>query len=171
MNEIIQIGNQRFFSYIVSRKALDATGLPRMIDFISSNTEIDVSVFTKYPISNRSFENALSITGDVSGDVQEGGFEKPIKSFIEELGYFIPCSAEALSFVFYNVRAFSNVLPSNLICGIRRDSESLEELVLVLKKGKTEADFKFILEEIPATQVPRKGFEILLIKEYKKGST
>jgi hypothetical protein len=155
-----------YFVYGISRDSLTAKDLVATIDALSRTLKINMNLLKSHPVSNRVFKNAISTFGDVSGDVDPKNFSGPLRSSVSELGYFLPCSAEAVSFIFYNVREHADRLPSNLICGIRRDPRKTEEIVLLLRKEEIDLEFIFSLYEIPASKIPRKGFEILLVKEH-----
>lgn len=166
MNGMLSQDGQTCFVFGISRASLTIKELANTIETLSKSIGIEMGLLRKYFVSDRNFEKASSIFAEVSGDAEPNNFGRPIKLSIEDLGYFLPCSAEVVSFIFYNAPTYAKHFPQNLICGIRKDIKSPEEVVLVLKKDVVDGIPKFTLEEIPATKVPKQGFEILLVKEH-----
>ena len=66
MNQMFLKDNQTCFVYGISRSSLAIKELVSTIETLSKTTGIDMTLLRKYYVSDRNFEEALSIFGNVS---------------------------------------------------------------------------------------------------------
>jgi hypothetical protein len=164
MNTMSLNGGVASFIFRVSRNSLSSHRLKQTIALLKIG--IDFKPILNYPISERSFETAFAVFGNVEYENLSENFGELLKSSTSGLGFFLPDAAELVSFIYYNAHNYSNHFPENLICGIRKNPKDNKEIILILNREGLDDRAEFALKEIPVNEIG-KGFEVVPAKEQK----
>jgi len=127
----------------------------------------NVKLLQEYPLSERTFDTALATSAVLEVEKIPTNFERGARQAITKLGFNFPDPAEVLSFVYYNVPRYEQLLPQFLVCGVRRESPTKPEIILFLKREARDFGSSFSFIEVSAKNIGVKS-EILLIREHEE---